>query len=54
LIVFLVLIWVANVTGPPPPSWEAVAYVGLAGWLLVGWGWWIDRHRMIAVAGSDR
>ena len=45
LIVFLVLIYIANIFSPPPPSWQAVAYTALAAWLFVPWAWWIDRHR---------
>lgn len=45
LVVFVGLIYAANVVSPPPPSWKAVAYAGLATWLFVPWGWWIDRHR---------
>lgn len=45
LIVFLVLIYLANLVSPPPPSWQAVSYTALAAWLFVPWGWWIDRHR---------
>jgi hypothetical protein len=46
----LVLIYVAAVFGPPPPSEHVLALSGLAGWLFVGWGYWIDRHRTAAVA----
>lgn len=45
LAVVLVVIQLGNVLGPPPPSAEAVAWVGQAQWLLVLWGYWIDRHR---------
>lgn len=45
LIAFLLLIHAANVFGSPPPSVAAVAWVGHAQWLLVLWGYWIDRHR---------
>ena len=45
LIVFLLLINVANMFGPPPPSVTAVAWSAQAVWLLVAWGYWIDRHR---------
>jgi hypothetical protein len=46
LIGFLVLAYVANVVGPPPPSVTAIAYAGLAGGVLFGvWAWWADRHR---------
>lgn len=45
LIVFLVLVNLGNMFGPPPPSVAAVAWSGEAIWLLVLWGYWIDRHR---------
>ena len=47
LVVFLGLITVANLTSPPPPNWQAVAYTALAQWLFVPWAWWIDRHRQV-------
>ena len=50
LVAFLVLTWVASIAGPPPPSERAVEYAGLAMWLFVPWGWWIDRHRAIVRA----
>ena len=42
---FLLLAYAANIFGPPPPSMSAVAWAGHAQWLLVAWGYWIDRHR---------
>ena len=45
LVVFLVLVYIANVLGPPPPGIAAVAWSAQAIWLLVAWGYWIDRHR---------
>lgn len=45
LIAFLALIQVGNQFGAPPPSVTAIAWIGQAQWLLVLWGWWIDRHR---------
>ena len=42
---FLLLAYAANIFGPPPPSMSAVAWAGNAQWLLVAWGYWIDRHR---------
>ena len=47
LIAFLVLGWLGNAFGPPPPSEMAVAvsaFVGLT--LVVLWGYWVDRHRL--------
>jgi len=45
LIGFLPLIWVGNMFGPPPPDVQTLAYAALLLWLLVPWGYWIDRHR---------
>jgi hypothetical protein len=48
LVAFLLLVYAAAVFGPPPPSPQAVAWSGIAMWLLVAWGTWIDRHREAA------
>jgi membrane-bound metal-dependent hydrolase YbcI (DUF457 family) len=45
LAAFLLIIEMANLFGPPPPSVGAVAWSAQAIWLLVAWGYWIDRHR---------
>jgi hypothetical protein len=45
-IVFLVVVSLASVFGPPPPNGDAVAWSALAMWLLIAWGYWIDRHRV--------
>jgi hypothetical protein len=45
LVVTLLLCYAGAVFGPPPPSAQAVAASGLVGYLMVAWGWWIDRHR---------
>jgi hypothetical protein len=46
LAVFLVIAYVANVAGPPPPTVGVLwvfAIVGAA--ILILWIWWVDRHR---------
>jgi hypothetical protein len=45
LVGFLLLVYVVNVFGPPPPSARAVARAGEAIWLLVVWAYWVERHR---------
>lgn len=45
LILVLLLIYAANQFGGPPPSVRAIAWAGQAQWLLVLWGYWLDRHR---------
>ena len=42
----LIVIYGASVVGPPPPDERTLAYVGQAQWLLVAWGYWLDRHRV--------
>lgn len=43
--IFFLLVYLLNLTGPPPPSTEAIAYAGLALWLIVLLAYWIDKHR---------
>jgi hypothetical protein len=45
LVAFLLIVYFANLFGAPPPSVPAVAWSAQAVWLLVAWGYWIDRHR---------
>jgi membrane-bound metal-dependent hydrolase YbcI (DUF457 family) len=45
LVAFLLAIHAGNLLGPPPPSVQAVAWVGQAQWLLVLWAFWADNHR---------
>lgn len=45
LVAALLAIYLGNAFGPPPPSVEAIAWVGQAQWLLVAWAWWADAHR---------
>jgi hypothetical protein len=52
LVAFLLLIYAGNVFGQPPPNIAAVAWVGQAQWLLILWGYWIDRHRTAVTAAA--
>jgi len=45
LVVFLFVMYFATAFGPPPPSVEALKWMGLIAWLFIPWGWWIDRNR---------
>jgi len=45
LVIFLGVIYIANLTAPPPPDAKSIAIAALAQWLFVPWGIWIDRHR---------
>lgn len=46
LIAFLVVVYVMNVFGPAPTDTHAIGYAGLSMWLLVAWGYWVDRTRV--------
>jgi hypothetical protein len=45
LIVFLLMIYLGNLFGPPPPDVHTIAVAGNASWLFVLWAFWVDRHR---------
>jgi membrane-bound metal-dependent hydrolase YbcI (DUF457 family) len=48
LVAFLLLVYFAQIFGPPPPSTTAVTVSSLLVWLFVPWGRFIDRHRTIS------
>lgn len=46
LIAFLLVIYLANIFGSPPPSDTAIGLVGILGTaILLAWSAWADRHR---------
>jgi LexA-binding, inner membrane-associated putative hydrolase len=45
LLIFLVMIYIVNLFGSAPPSVNAIAIAGLFQWLIIIWGYWIDRNR---------
>jgi membrane-bound metal-dependent hydrolase YbcI (DUF457 family) len=49
LVMFLLVIYLGSLFGSPPPGAAAIAWVGQLQWLLVLWGYWIDRHRGVAM-----
>ena len=42
---FLLIVWIASIMGPPPPSETAIVVLGNLQWLVVLWAYWIDRNR---------
>lgn len=52
LVAFLLIVYAANFFSPPPPSVAAVVWSAQAMWLLVAWGYWIDRHRIERLTSS--
>jgi membrane-bound metal-dependent hydrolase YbcI (DUF457 family) len=49
LIFLMALLYVASLAGPPPPSSQDVAIIGLSQWLLILWAYWVDHHRGAAL-----
>lgn len=45
LVIFLLLIHLSNLMGPPPPNVGAIAWAGHLQWLFVLWAYWIDNNR---------
>jgi hypothetical protein len=45
LVVFLLAVYLAALFGPPPPDVVTLAWSAQSVWLLVAWGYWLDRHR---------
>lgn len=54
LVTFLLVTYLANIFGPPPPSYRTVAWSGMLLWFLVPWGYWIDRNRHLTVIPGSR
>jgi hypothetical protein len=48
LVAFLLGTYLAAAFGPPPPDVTVLAWSGQSLWLLVAWGYWVDRHRASA------
>lgn len=47
LVAFLMLIQVANMVGPPPPSVAAIAWAGQLQWVFVILAFFIDKNRVV-------
>jgi hypothetical protein len=46
LLLVLLGIYIGTLFGPVPTSINAIAWAGQAQWILICWGYWIDRHRV--------
>jgi hypothetical protein len=46
-VVVILLIYVQNLFGPPPPDERSLAWFALIAWLIPPWGFWIDRTRVM-------
>lgn len=44
LCILLPILFVSSLP-KPPPSEQVIAWMGLTGWLIPIWGYWIERHR---------
>jgi len=52
LLAFLMVIYIMNIFSSPPPSSEAIAVVGLFQWVIIVWGYWVDRNRVNIIEKS--
>ncbi len=53
LVLLLVVLYVASLSGSPPPPGKVFALVGLAvALVLVGFGAWVDRHRELKAGAA--
>ncbi len=48
LVGFLVVVYLGNIMGPPPPSEKAIAWVGQLQWIFVVLAYWLDRNRILS------
>ena len=53
LVAFLVIVYIAATFGPPPPTPTAIAWSAQSMWLIVIWGYWIDKHRLPRRHGAE-
>ncbi len=51
LILFLVLIYISNLFGSPPPNVKAIAWAGELQWIFVIWAYWVDKNRLVKEHG---
>ena len=46
LLIFLIVIYINNIFSKPPPNEEAIGVVGLSQWIIIAWGYWIDKIKV--------
>lgn len=46
MIGLLVIIYITNLFGSPPPSVEAIGWAGELQWVFVIWAYWVDHNRV--------
>jgi FtsH-binding integral membrane protein len=46
MIFLLVLIYISNLFGSPPPNIKAIAWAGELQWIFVLWAFWVDKNRI--------
>ena len=49
LAAFLAVLYVMRIFSGLPPGEKALGISGLSVWLIVAWGYWVDRHRISSV-----
>lgn len=47
LVVFLCVVYLSTLGGPPPRDVKGLGWAGLLLWLMPVWAWWADRHRVV-------
>lgn len=52
LVGFLCIVYLGNLTGPPPPNESMLAWVGHLQWLIVAWAYWVDHNRRVKTRWS--
>jgi len=45
MVAFLAVIFIMNIGSIPPDDQKAIGWVSLSLWILVPWGYFIDRNR---------
>lgn len=47
LVAFLLVVYISSVFGPLPPDTNAIAWSGHLQWLIIIWGYWVDKNREV-------